>query len=281
VKTLFATLERAKGWVAAQFALTLLLLLLGLAWNGLPADHLWQVALGLLVFVLLAISALELQAGTVRAFATDDGRRVKLVWGAAALLVWVALGAATWALLDWIDDQIPLWASLLAAKTGAHGPATVFTYERLQRAMTAIEWILRWVVAPAKLIPYGAASAQWGWRLPWRMIVRFLWNWRWWLGVLAAALTGVWLPSQFFTAAPMETASAQLWTVGLKLAGAYLLAVSSWVLVLAWWAALFSPQHQEPPAEEAFSAVPVLSGPAGRERGATAEIPPSGDDFPA
>ena len=43
----------------------------------------------------------------MRALADDDGRRVKLVWGAMTLLVWVAIFWACWAVLDWCDDQIP------------------------------------------------------------------------------------------------------------------------------------------------------------------------------
>ena len=46
-------------WVGLQlqFGLTLVLILLGLAWTRLPDKHWWQVALTLLVPLLLAISA--------------------------------------------------------------------------------------------------------------------------------------------------------------------------------------------------------------------------------
>jgi len=59
---------------------------------------------------------------------------------------------------------------------------------------------MRWVAVPAKVIPYAAASMQWGWRVPWRRILRILWNWQWWLAVVVAALAAVWLPSRFFVA---------------------------------------------------------------------------------
>ena len=105
-KDLFHRLRGSLGWVAAQYVLTLVLVLLVLAWTRLPDKHVWQVLLTLLVPLLLAISALELEAGTMRALADDDGRRVKLVFGAMALLVWVALFWACWAVLDWCDDRI-------------------------------------------------------------------------------------------------------------------------------------------------------------------------------
>ena len=149
------------GWLAAGLwgssGGMLLLILATLAWTRLPDKHWWEVALSLLIPVLLAICVLELQAGTVRRLADDDGKRVKLVWGAVTLLVWIAVGAAMWALLDWCDDRIWLWASYLNSKASAHGRVTVFTVEHIQRWFTVAEWVLRWMVVPGKLIPLAAA----------------------------------------------------------------------------------------------------------------------------
>ncbi|MGD0858135.1 MAG: hypothetical protein ABR912_02340 [Terracidiphilus sp.] len=238
-KDLFRRLRLGWRWVAAQFVVTALLLLAGLAWTRLPDKHGWQVALSLLVPILLAISALELQAGTVRSFSNDDGKRVKMVWGAVTLLVWIALGATCWAVLDWCDDQIPQWAGYLNSQASAHARATLFTYEHIQHWLSLAEWILRWVIVPAKIIPYAAVSAQWGWRLSWMRVIRMLWNWRWWLGVVFAALLAVELPSRFFAAEPSGSVHAQIWHVVLKLIATYLLAVGSWVMLLGWVAVLF------------------------------------------
>jgi len=255
LKDFFGRLRLAWRWVAAQFVGTLLLILLGLTWTRLPDKHGWQVALTLLIPILLAISALELQAGTVRRLADDDGKRVKLVWGAASLLVWIALACAFWALLDWCDDQIPQWAGYLNSESSAHARATLFTYDHIQRWLTILEWILRWIVLPAKVIPYAAATAQWGWRLPWRRVLHILWNWRWWPAVVLASLLAVWLPSRFFAGMPSGTVSTQVWLVALKLAATYLLAVCSWVLLLAWVATLFA--RQQPPVESRSSAAEI------------------------
>ena len=272
-RDLFRRLCHSWGWVAAQFGGVLLLILLGLAWTRLPDKHLWQVALSLLIPVLLAISALELQAATVRSLADDDGKRVKLVWGAATLLVWIAVGAVTWAILNWCEDQIPEWAGYLNSRTPVHARAAFFTFEHIQRGLTILEWFFRWVIIPAKIIPYAMVTAQWGWRLPWRRALLLVWNWRWWLGILAAALVAVWLPGRFFACVPHGTVSAQIWYVGLKLAAAYLLAMGCWVFVLAWAAVLIGRQ-QPPPAEESLVPVPVLAGPKKGSHSVTAEIPP-------
>jgi len=271
-KSLFHRLANARRWVVLQFVLTPVLILAGIAWTRLPDKHLWQVALDLLLPLLLVVCALELEAATVRAFADNDGRRVKLVWGAVTLLVWIAIGAAFWSLLDWCDDQIPLWAGYLNSTASAHARATIFTYAHLVRWFTITEWILRWIILPGKLIVLGAASAQWGWRLPIRRIFRILLSGRWWLAVILAALVGVLLPGRLFVSLPHGTVSAQVWTVVLKLTAAYVLAVGTWVLLLARVATLFG--RQTPPSEEALVAVPVLTGPTAGKQSATAEIPP-------
>ena len=80
-----------------------------------------QLLRWLLIPLLLILCVLELEAGTMRSLANDDGRRVKLIWGAAALLVWVAIYLAVWALLDWCDDRIPLWAGYLNSRASAGG----------------------------------------------------------------------------------------------------------------------------------------------------------------
>ena len=270
---LFRRLRLGWRWVAAQFVLTALLILVGLAWTRLPDKHWWQVLLTLIVPLLLGISALELQAGTARSFSDDDGKRVKLVWGAVTLLVWIAMGAAVWALLDRCDDQIPQWAGYLNSRGSAHARATLFSYEHIYLWITYVEWVIRWIVVPAKIIPYAVVSAQWGWRLPWRRVIHILWNWRWWLGVVLAALVAVELPSRFFAAAPSGGVNAQIWHVTLKLAATYLLAVSSWVLLLGWVAVLFD--RQQPPKEEVLVAVPALVGPpdGGKQASVKLDLP--------
>ena len=91
LKDLFRRLRLSRRWIAAQYLLTLPLILLGFVWLLIPEKHSWQVALTFLLAFVIAVSALELQAGAMRSLANDDGKRVKLLWGACSLLFWIAL----------------------------------------------------------------------------------------------------------------------------------------------------------------------------------------------
>jgi len=273
-RTFLSRLSHAWLWVTLQLLLTPVLLAIGLAWTRLPDKGLVSVALTLLIPLVLAISLLELQAGTMRKLA-DEGPQVKLVWGAVTLLVWIAAAWLAWALLDWCDYQTPLWAGYLNSKAGAHARARVFTYVHIIAWLTWAEWFLRWIAVPAVLIPAAAASAQYGWRLPVRSILRVILNWRWWLAVVAAALAAVLLPNYYFDKPPTGTVHAQEWHVILKLVGTYLLAILSWVLSLAWQATLaaFPRPPQEPPREEELVGAPLLGGPPNFIQHARPEYP--------
>jgi hypothetical protein len=276
---LLRRLRTSVAWVAAQFWATLLIVLVGVGWTRVPERHVWQVGLTLLLPLLMLAAMLVLEAGTMRSFFHRDERRVRFEWGALTLLVWIAVVWIAWFILDWCDDQIPLWASYLNSRASAHARARLFTYEHLQLWLTILVWIFRWIVVPAKVIPHALASAQWGGRLPWRKLWRMLLNWQWWIGAVIAALVGVLLPSYFFNGEPHGTVTHQVWAVSLKLAGAYLLAVASWVLLLAWAAVLLVRDEPGPkePGDDALVAAPVGSGPL-REDSVKLPLPESGND---
>jgi len=254
-KDLFRRLRLSWGWVLAQFIGTLLLVLIGIAWTRLPEKHLWQVALSLFVPLLLLAAWLALQTGTMRRLSDDDGKRVKTVWGALTLLLWIFIAWITWVVLDWCDDRIPQWAGYLNSQSPAHWRATLLTYQHITRWMIILEWVIRWIAMPAKVIPCAVATSQCGLRISWRRVIHLLWNWRWWPVAVIAALASVWLPGHFFAITPAGTVSAQIWHVSLKLAAAFLLAMCSWVLLLGWAAVLFGCQKPLPKnelAEELF-----------------------------
>ncbi len=276
----FARLAGQWGWVIGQIIGMQILLLAGILWTRLPDRYGWQVAFTLLVPVLLGICVLELQAGTMRALADDEGNRVKLVWGALTLVIWIAIGAAFWVFLDWCDDHIWQWAGYLNSEAPASARSKFLTFAHITLWLTWIEWALRWIAMPAKLIVWSVASAQWGLRLPVRRIIRILWNWRWWAFMIPAALLAIALPTHLFSADPKGTVHAQVWSVGLKLACAYLLAMGCWLVALAFCASLFAKQRPAPPPEEEFAFAPVGIGPRTDVRSAAEKIPPPEDEQP-
>jgi len=279
LKDLFRRLRASPAWVAAQFWATLLIVLVGVVWTRVSERHVWQVGLTFLLPLLMLAAALALEAGTMRGFIGRDDRRVRFAWGALTLLVWIAVVWLAWFVLDWCDDQIPQWASYLNSRAPAHARARAFTYAHITIWLTVLEWIFRWIVVPAKVIPHALASAQWGGRLPWRKLLRMMLNWRWWIGAIIAALVGVLLPSYFFNGAPHGTVTHQVWAVSLKLAGAFLLAMASWVLLLAWAAVLLTRDEHKPkmPDDDALVAAPIGSGPL-REDSVKLPLPESGND---
>jgi hypothetical protein len=268
-------LRRSLGWVAAQYWATLVLIGIGVAWTRLPDQYWWQVVLSLLVPTLLIASLLALEAVTMLSLTDGEGKRVKLVWGALALAVWAAIYAAIWIFLNWCAGQIPAWASYLNSRASAHARASFWTYDHIQNWLTILVCIFRWIIVPGKLIPCAIASAQFGWRLPWRRLIRFMLNWRWWPAVILASLAAVEWPSHFYNAIPQGSVSHQVWTVLFKLAANYLLAITSWVLLLAWAAVLISPRPQ--PADEALVTAPIGSAPLG-EDSVCLPLPETGDN---
>lgn len=154
-------------------------------------------------------------------------------------------------------------------------PRSFLTYDHIQSWLTILVWIFRWIVVPGKLIPCAIASSQYGWRLPWRRLIRFMLNWRWWPVAILASLVAVEWPSHFYNAIPQGSVSHQVWTVLLKLAATYLLAITSWVLLLAWAAVLISPRPH--PTDEALVAVPIGSTPLG-EDSVRLPLPEAGDN---
>ncbi|MGB8260441.1 MAG: hypothetical protein WCE75_08825 [Terracidiphilus sp.] len=251
LKELLARLRAGRLWIAAQFVGAGLLLLLGVAWTRLPEKHLWQVLLSLVIPLVFVGGFLVLAAGTARRLVDRPGpRRTRFWWGALTLFIWLALGWLAWTILDWADDHIYLWAAYLNSKAAAGWRARLFTFNHLVSWFGYLEWVLRWVVVPGKLLPYAAASALWGWRLPQGRVLRLLFNWRWWAAWLPLALLAVALPAYLFAGDPHGAVSSQVWRVGLKLGYTYLAGVASLVLLLGWLGVLLARQPE--PAADAL-----------------------------
>ena len=248
--------RRGWMWVLGEYLGVAALIAAGLLWTRIPEKNGGQVALTLSVPVLILAAFLWLQAGFMHSFlppATGtvenrdhdepESRLTPIVWGAATLLLWIAIGWLFWLFLDKLDDRIWQWASYLNSKFDPHQRTHWASFAHLVTGLTWLEWGLRWAIVPGLLIPASVCSAAWGIaRMPWGRIVRVWMSWKWWPVVLLWSLVGEAWPQTWFDSLPHGSVRAQVWRVGLKVAGAYLLGVTAWVKVLGWGAMRISPR---------------------------------------
>ena len=261
--------RRAWMWIVLEIVGVALLVALGLLWTRIPEKHTWQVLLTLVVPLIVAAAFLALQAETVRAFLRREAgtARVSLAWGAATLLIWIAIGWLLWALLDRFDDHTFNWAMYLNSKASEHARVHWASYQHINRELEWVEWTLRWVIVPGLLVPLAFTSA-WGFRrLPWRRVLRLFIDWRWWPVVLACALVAEAWPQTWFEANPHGSVHAQVTRVLLKVVLAYLLAIVCWMDVIAWAAMLLDPAPRTGPDDGGEPVAPI-AGPRNEKQAA-------------
>lgn len=194
---------------------------------------------------LIMIAALAVQTGMLRSLIRSDARRVRHVWGALALLLWGILYVIAFSMQD---DYLPgqIW-----------------------------QWLLSCVVAPAIIFPFAAASAAWGWRLPWLRVLRVMCAWRWWLSVLLTGTIAISAELYF----DRLRAYAYVWDVGLvtglKMGAVDLLETGIWILLLVWLSVLFD--LTAPPTDEVLLENPAIVGPPepSQENSARPSLPES------
>ena len=230
---LLRRLRLNRQWVGAQFGWVLAWIWVGVATLHLPGIQRWPEWLseGLRVTYssLIMVAALAVQTGMLRNLIMSDARRVRPVWGALALLLWGILYVIAFSMQD---DYLPgqIW-----------------------------QWLLSCVVAPAIIFPFAAASAVWGWRLPWLRALRVMCAWRWWLSALLTGTIAISAELYF----DRLRAYAYVWDVGLvtgvKMGAVDMLETVVWVLMLVWLAILFD--LTAPPASEVLVGNPVSVGP--------------------
>jgi hypothetical protein len=243
---------RARRWIALQFVGLALLIAMGLVWTRIPEKHAGQVLLSVLLPLLIAAIFLLLQGGTMRSLlrppsdqAETESRWVSLAWGSTTLLIWIAIAWLACASVDRYDNHIVGWASYLNSRFGETARARIATYPHIFLFLTWIGTALRWVIVPGFLIPIGC-SAAWGLRrLLYRRVAHVWLNWRWWPGVLFAALIGEVWPRTWFDANPHGSVHEQVRRVVIKLVAVYLIAVISWVFTMVWAATLLTKQDAE------------------------------------
>jgi hypothetical protein len=220
-KELAARLSISRAWVAAQFGWVLVWIWVNVASlyvqriQRLP-EWLSNGLRGSYV-ALVAITALVVQAGMLRSLTKNHTKHVRPIWGALALLLWGMLYLVAAEMQDYVRGEI-------------------------------LKWLVAWVVTPVIFFPVAAASNSWGWRLPWRSILRVVCAWRWWLCVLLLATVGRVAEIYFDSIC----GNPYLWDVdlaaGLNMGTVDLLETGLWVLLLGWLAMLFDMGQFNPAA---------------------------------
>jgi hypothetical protein len=127
-------------------------------------------------------------------------------------------------------------------------------------------WLIGWVVAPVILLPFASATAVWGLNLPWKRVLKVVIAWRWWLGVLLAAIE-----VELALLISRNVFSTSGWVSELSLGVVSLFVMGIWILLLGWLAVLFS--RTLPPAKEGFAEIPALVGPPDPDRQASVKLP--------
>jgi len=202
----------SRHWVGAQLGWVLVWIWANLASLYLPGiqrlPEWFSSGLGVSYRALVAITALVVQAGMLRSLMRKYGKPVRPVWGSLALLLLGMLYLVAAEMQDYLQGQI-------------------------------LKWLLAWVVTPAIFFPFAAASNLWGWRVPWRTIVRVLCAWRWWLCVLLIGTVGKVAEIYFDSIRGYPYVWDVDMATGLKMGAIDLLEAWVWVLLLGWLAVLF------------------------------------------
>jgi hypothetical protein len=167
--------------------------------SNLRAQNWILIPVAIAMLVLLMI----VQTGMLRAMIGGEGNRVRFVWGALSMLVWIVPALAIAFLIDLF--HAPVYLQLAS-----------------------------WVVLPALFIPLGAVSTQRALRLPWRRILRVLYNWQWWIGVLFATIMGAALANLFEPSASNAAGSLPEEIPVLRTILARVLSFGSWVVLMGW-----------------------------------------------
>lgn len=229
-----------------------LLLGLGYAWLWIPDEKVWQVAVSTLLGFALLAAALWLHGGTLACFRQAHGGEeggLAPVFRATlrrlpALAAWAALLLLVLWLVAWASDFTGVVSAWLASALTLLVRRPV-SPETLARFLTALVWVVSWVVVPVLLLPLASQVAGEGFngfrgpalRRAWALFRRE----RFWLDYVALFALGAYLPGRLIWWVPEVTGlTAEAASLVARFLAAYLLAVTAWVILLSLAARLGS-----------------------------------------
>lgn len=221
---------------AVHLAGNALILWLGYLWLGMGESNTLHLLFSALVILLFACSGVWLHGLALIHFDGRAGSSLRRASHVALrhvpqLLVFVLIACIVYALLAWLYGSlggvaftIGSYLTMLVRRPVA--PETTLAI------FHALIWILRWLVAPALLVPMAGQIAVEGWR-GFRLSQQSK-RALYWLQVFLLLLAAIWAPMKLLAWIPgMPNFAAEMASFLVRLAIAYLL-FAGLLLVLEW-----------------------------------------------
>ena len=222
---------------------TLLVAALAWAWFWIDEARVWQIAASILLALFVLYLAAFLQRTALRVYRRDrlgaigpkgaaaPQRRTLRQWLPGAVLVFVFFAVLVWGYGE-IREALPDAVQFIALWLTLRLRSPVDPY-LLERRWEAVQFLLPWLLFVVLWLPL-AAAALLGESGIWRAAARAWLRLRYWLGTLVCAAVGyyaftklsAWVPSVKGIA--MQSAS-----MAARLALAYVIALGSWLVILA------------------------------------------------
>jgi len=236
-------LRSGRVWVI-QGVGTLLWLALAYAWFWIHEARWRDLALSALLALFLAYLGVLLQRTALRVYRRDrlgaigpvgSGGRTRprplKVWLPSALLVFAMFAVLVW-LWNLIQGRLPDATQYVASWLTLHLRRPVDP-DLLQERVESVEFIGAWFLFVLIWLPFPAAALL-GERVMWRATVRAWGRLRFWLGTLVCAVVGYeafwklagWVP-------PVKGIAAQTASMAARLSLGYVVALGSWLVILA------------------------------------------------
>lgn len=235
-------------WIAGLAIWTLFSFLSDVVTDHLPGSLKASGWIAVPLLVVLLVSLVFLEVALMRSMIGPDEKQASVVAGTLMPLVWTLPGVAALIVIaaPAVSDSLRL---------------------------------LYWAAIFGVLIPFFAASAEWGARLPWRRVLRVPADWRWWLGVVAAVVVGAAIPNLFVPDAGSGIDPRQTEIYWLRKAFSDVVTLASWIFLMGWYAVLLgrTKPGESGPDDDEFVLAPVHSGPL-RKDSVRLPLPGSGGD---
>ncbi len=230
------------------------LILLGVSywWLTWPDEETWQVVASLCVALVVVAAALWLERTVFAAFHHDARAGYISPASLLAFTVWVAIIAVVEFMVAIFNSEVERIAVRLAQIAHLPPRATV-------AGLDWAGWGAFWVIVPALFLPFASLAAREGFaafrRSRASIALATLRNPRYWGGLLIALGIGAYIPYRLINWIPEQRSlRAELWSAGLRLSAAYILAVTA-VVFLSWCIARTMPGAEAQPAVEESASV--------------------------